>query len=329
MVRWGILGCGSIATHAVAPAIRWSRNGELAAVASRDARTAQEKAARVGAPRAHGSYDELLADAGVDAVYLALPNGLHETWALRVAEAGKHLLCEKSLALDAAGARRIAAAFRARGLRLVEGFMFRHHPQWTVVRELLAEGAVGEVRAVRAGLAGYLASDADHRWSPELGGGALFDVTCYAVNAARLAVGKEPLRVSGVARLHPGGADETTMAVLEFPGGVLASASGSLRAAPAQSVAIAGTRGTIALDAPFIPEWHPVRLRIVATDGAERVVDVQGANHFLHEVEHFASLVEGHTQDPAPAEDGVGNVAACAAIARSVREGRPVDLGAD
>src|SRR5262249_5641352 len=157
----GILGCGTIATNAVAPAIRWSQNGELVAIASRDAATARAKAEAVAAPRAHASYEALLADPSIDAVYIGLPNGIHAEWALRAAEAGKHVLCDKSLTLSSASAVRVARAFRERGLRLVEGFMVRHHPQWEIVRRLLADRAIGEVRSIRAGLAFTSRPDTD------------------------------------------------------------------------------------------------------------------------------------------------------------------------
>jgi xylose dehydrogenase (NAD/NADP) len=325
-VRWGILGCGSIARSAVAPAIRWSSNGELVAVASRDAATARERAEAVAAPRAHASYDALLEDAGVDAVYIGLPNGLHEVWALRAAQAGKHVLCEKSLALSAGGARRMSAAFRARGLRLVEAFMYRHHPQWEIVRRLLAERVIGDVRSLRAGLAGTVKSDGDHRFSPSLGGGALFDVTCYAVDAARMLLGGEPVRVTAqAALLAEGGVDVTTSALLELPGGVLASAHGSLRSAPDQFLTILGSHGRIEVERPFICDWSPTQVRLERADES-RILAVSGANHFLHQVEHFASLVLDASRPMYPAEDGVANVAVCEAIARSYAGGVAVDI---
>lgn len=327
-VRWGIIGCGSIATHAIAPAIRWSHNGELVAVASRDAASARSKAEAIAAPRAHASYEALLADDEIDAVYIGLPNGLHEEWALRAAAAGKHVLCDKSLTLTAASARRIAAAFRERGLRLVEGFMYRHHPQWEIVRHLLADRAIGEVRSIRAGLTGTTRSEADHRFSPSLGGGALFDVTCYAVDAARMLLYAEPLRVTALAtRLHGAahGVDASSSAVLEFPEGVLASVHGSLRSARDQHLSIIGTHGRIDVERPFDPEWAPTQIRL-ERETESRILAVGGANHFLHQMEHFAALVTDRHRPLFPAEDGVGNVTACEAIARSIDEGVTVTL---
>jgi len=317
MVRWGILGCGSIATHAIAPAIGWSRNGTLAAVASRDSGTAEARRARIGAARAHGTYEALLRDPNVDAIYIGLPNGLHASWAIAAAEAGKHVLCEKSLALDAGDALRVASAFRQRGLRLVEAFMYRHHPQWDVVRGLLSSGAIGELRTVRAGLGGFIDAS-DHRWSADLGGGALFDVTCYGLDAIRFLVGSEPLEVVAVRAMRRA-VDEESCVSLAFAGGVLASAWGSLRSAPEQFVTVTGSVGRLEIEKPFVPGWSTVHLRVVR-EGDDRTIAVPGANHYLHMVEHFAALVLDPSRTSFPAEDGEANVALCDAARRAGTE---------
>jgi predicted dehydrogenase len=309
VIRWGILGCGNIARHAIAPAIGWSNNGALAAIASRDVDRAQALASELGAERAHGSYEALLDDPDVDAIYIGLPNGLHERWAIRAAEAGKHVLCEKSLALDLASARRIERAFATRKLRLVEAFMYRHHPQWSVVRAHLP--AIGSVRLLHASLCGT-AAPGDHRWSSELGGGALFDVTCYGVDVARWLIG-EPARVRASAHIE-NGVDVSSQALLEFESGALASISGSLRSAFDQSLVIVGEGGRIEVRKPFIPDWSAAE---IAIDG--RSIEVPGANHFLHEVEHFASLVLDPSKEMAPAESGVANAAVLAAIRDAFR----------
>jgi D-xylose 1-dehydrogenase (NADP+, D-xylono-1,5-lactone-forming) len=321
-VRWGILGCGNIARAAVAPAIKWSSNGTLAAVASRSRDLALRLAVDLGAERAHGSYDALLADSEVDAVYIGLPNGLHAEWCARAAEAGKHVLCEKSLTLDADSARGLVTLFASKKLRLVEAFMYRHHPQWRVVRAALPE--IGPLRFIRASLAGMLERREDHRWSPTLGGGALFDVTCYGVNVARWMAGTEPTRVTALGDLRDG-VDVTSTATLEFPNGVLASVCGSLGSAAEQSLVVVGTKGRIEVTRPFIPDWNATDVAITV-NGTRRVVDIAGANHFLHQVEHFAALVQDPTLPLDPAEDGAANVAVCAAIAQSLREARAVDV---
>jgi D-xylose 1-dehydrogenase (NADP+, D-xylono-1,5-lactone-forming) len=326
-IGWGIIGCGWIGTEAVAPAIQWSNNGWIVAVASRDRAVAEAKAREIGAEKAYASYEAMLADPAVEAVYIGLPNGLHEAWALRCAEAGKHVLCDKSLTMTAASARRMATAFASRGLRLVEGFMYRHHPQWTLVRTFLDEGVIGTVRIVRASFCGRFDKPQDHRWSAALGGGALWDLTCYAVNVVRYVTRAEPVRVGAFADARTDdGVDASTQASLDVEGGVLASVTGSLRAGREQSVVIVGDEGTIEILCPFLPRWAPAPV-IVRREGRvvdERRFDVGGANQFLHQAEHFASLVLHPDRAPWPAENGVHNVAACEAIEKSWRSGLPV-----
>ncbi len=323
-VGWGILGCGNIATHALAPAITWSRNGKLVAIASRSAQTAAAKAQTLGAMRAYGSYEDLLDDPEVHAVYIGLPNGLHAEWAKAAARAGKHVLCDKSLTLDEASARALGRVFDDAGLVLMCGFMVRHHPQWELARRLLAEGAIGRVRSVRAWLAGRLDSPTDHRWSVVLGGGALFDVTCYGVNAARAIVGTEPRIVGARAAWRtsmddpPDRVDESSHALLEFPGGEIAAVYGSLVAEPEQGVVIVGDKGRMTLERPFIPGWDQAPVQVVTSHGNATHM-APGANHFLHQVEHFAAAVNDGQRSLFPAENGVADTIACAAIDHAMR----------
>jgi xylose dehydrogenase (NAD/NADP) len=320
-VRWGIIGCGSIATSAIAPAIHWADRNELLAVASRSQRRADEKAAEVGAPHAYGCYEAVLADSDIDAIYLGVPNGEHARWALAAANAGKHVLCDKSLALTVADARAIAAACLDRDCVLVEGFMVRHHPQWTLARALLDSGKIGQVRHVRAWLRATNDNPADHRWSKKLGGGALFDVTCYPINAARFFIGEEPVRAKAVARWTdpgPDAVDESTDALLEFPSGAVASVHGSLRAPFEQGLVISGEHGRIILDRPFVPHWDPTEVVVDVPSGRE-VHAVGGANHFLHMFEHVAGCLLDREAPLFPAESGVANVEACASVLAAVQ----------
>lgn len=318
-VRWGILGCGSIATSAIVPAIRWAGGSDLVAIASRSLERAKQKCAEVGAPRAYGSYADLLADREIDAVYIGLPNGEHARWAIAAAEAGKHVLCDKSLALDPRDALAARKAFADRRLRLIEGFMVRHHPQWTLVRSLLDADAIGRVRHVRAVLRATLDDPKDHRWSKTLGGGALFDVTCYAINAARLVTREEPARARAFAAFTSTGVDESTDALLQFPSGATASVHGSLRAPFEQSVVVSGDRGRIVVERPFVPHWDPVEVVVEPSGGARRVHAVGGANHFLHMIEHATRCFRDPDFLLFPAEDGTANVAACAMVLDAAR----------
>jgi predicted dehydrogenase len=324
-IGWGILGCGSIATHAIAPAIRWSHNGRLVAVASRAGATAARKARELDVERSYAPYEAMLEDPDIAAIYIGLPNGLHEEWAVRAAMAGKHVLCDKSLTLSEASARRMSALFASKGLRLVEGFMYRHHPQWAIVKQWIAEHAIGEVQLVRASFSGYC-PPGDHRWSPELGGGVLYDVGCYPIDVARFVLGAEPTKIAAIGVEHASTVERAVAATLEFPGGVLASVSASLEAHHEEQLVIVGNRGRIDVDRPFVPGWGSTSLRLTREQGAS-LVEVGGANHFLHQVEHFAHLVQDPAAPSAPAEDGLANAIVCSAVVASRSAGTAVTLG--
>jgi len=322
-VRWGILGCGAIATSAVAPAMRWSRGGELRAVGSRTQERAEARARAVEAPVAYGSYEALLADPEIDAIYIGVPNGEHARWARAAAEAGKHVLCEKSLTFSPDEAQELRTLFAARGLRLVEAFMVRHHPQWARLRALLPEiGAVDHVRAVLRARNGVAT---DHRWSPTLGGGALFDVTCYPVNFARFVYGAEPTRVRATARWKAPGVDASTDALLEFSDGRVASVHGSLDGAAEEGAVVSGAKGRMTIARPFVPGWAPTEI-VVETEAGTSVHAVAGANHYLHMIEHAEALVRDPKLALAPAEDGVDNVAVLAAMSMSARTGGSIAI---
>lgn len=325
-VRWGILGCGSIAQHAICPAIRWSPLSTLIGVASRDPAAAQNKAREVQAPRAYGSYKALLDDPEIDAVYIGLPNGLHEEWTVKAAAAGKHVLCEKSLALTSPAARRMVESCRSHNVLLMEAFMYRHHPQWDHVREVLASGRIGDIVMIRAGLLGDLADTANHRWSARIGGGALYDVTCYGINVARLLYGREPVSATSIAdRFTREGVDRTSSVMLDFGHGKLALATGSLVSFNHQFCDIEGTRGRISIRHPFIPGWE--RTSITVQHGMSvDLIEVNGANHFLHQIEHFCLCVQDRKRSLAPAEDGLANVLVCEAAEQSWLSGKTVEV---
>lgn len=323
-VRWGIIGAGNIAKNAVAPAILQSNNGELLAVSSRSIERANHLKEELGAQRAYGSYAELLADAGIDAVYIGLPNGLHEEWTIASARAGKHVLCEKSLTFTVESGTRMEQACRQARVLLMDAYMYRHHPQWGIVHELLP--AIGEIRSVTTVFTGTLGNEKDHRWSKKLGGGPLYDVTCYGINACRYVLGKEPRLVTALLDdSTPDGVDRVSHVTMLFPGGVPATAVGSLSAAGDQSFRVAGTHGIIHVEKPFIPGHDSVRITLNTGDGLEEHW-ADGANHYLLEVEHFGNCLLNSSQDLAPAETGVHNVAVCEAAWLSWREGRTVAL---
>lgn len=325
-IRWGIIGCGSIATHAIAPAMNWSPLCDLVAIASRDAEKAAAKARETGARRSYGSYAELLADPEIDAVYIGLPNGLHEEWTLKAAKAGKHVLCEKSLSLSSTSVRTMIAACEKAGVRLMEAYMYRHHPQWDVVRGAIKEGKLGEVRLVRAGLCGMLQETGDHRWSATLGGGALYDVTCYAINVSRMIYGREPVSVLAMADTSAREkVDVTSTALLNFGHNRLAVATGSLGTFNSQHCEIEGTRGRITVERPFIPGWEEAAVVIEYGMTRDRV-RVGGANHFLHQLEHFSLCVIDPKRPIGPGEVGLQQQLVNEAVEQSWISGKTVEV---
>ncbi|MFP4322792.1 MAG: Gfo/Idh/MocA family protein, partial [Anaerolineales bacterium] len=223
-IRWGILSTASIARRRVVPALQSSRNGEVVAVASRDADRARAFAAEQDIPRSYGSYEALLGDPNIDAIYIGLPNNLHAEWAMHCAAAGKPTLCEKPLALDAKQAQQMVDAFATRGVPFAEAFMYRFHPQTRRVLELVAEGVLGDLHAINAVFSFRLPPEAAEniRLQASLGGGSLMDVGCYCVNLMRLATGAEPEAVTAQALIgKTSGVDERFTGTLRFPGGVL------------------------------------------------------------------------------------------------------------
>lgn len=325
-IRWGIIGCGMIATHAICPAIRWSPMTRLVGVASRDSETAQRKMRETQAERPYGSYQELLADPEIQAVFIGTPNGLHEEWTIKAAEAGKHVLCGKSLALNSAAAGRMVDACREAGVLLMEAYMYRHHPQWDTVRAILREGRIGEIRLIRAGLCGPLHNTGDHRWSGTLGGGALYDVTCYAANVARMLYGCEPISVSAHADAStPDKVDRTSAAILDFDYGRMALISGSLASFNNQYCEIEGTYGRITIEHPFIPGWEGTSIYLQYGMNGETIT-IPGANHFLHQIEHFSLCLIDPARPLAPAENGLLQVLVNETIEQAWLSGKVVEV---
>ncbi|MCC6546568.1 Gfo/Idh/MocA family oxidoreductase [Candidatus Sumerlaeota bacterium] len=327
-VRWGIIGLGNIGRHAIVPAIRNAENSELVAIASRDSERARKLADELQVPLAFASYEELLR-ADIDAVYIGLPNGLHEEWTIACANAGKHILCEKALTFTEASAKRMADACEGNGVLLQEAFMYRHHPQWHVVHQIIREGKLGRVVSLTMMLSGNLekSNPADHRWSATLGGGALFDVTCYGIDISRYMLGEEPVSVSATADLTtPDGVDRSTVVTMMFPGGVIAVAIGSLASHGNQFAKIIGTDGTLDIPRPVIPNRDPAPL-ILRRDGhPEETITASGADHFQKQVENFSRAIATSDKPCFPGEDGLGNCRVYEAVVKSFRSGHKILL---
>jgi predicted dehydrogenase len=287
-VRWGILGCARIAERALIPAIRSARNGELFGIASRDASRAAAWAEKHGFQKSYGNYAALLADPEVDAVYIPLPNHLHAPWTIATARAGKHVLCEKPLALNAAEVRAMAGAAEKHGVALLEAFMYRFHPQFTKALALIRAGRIGEVRLVRSAFTFLnVGHDENYRWNPQMGGGALYDVGCYPVNAARTILEAEPVSVFARAGLDPRRrVDITTALLLEFPGRRFALCDAGF-AAPFQSrLEVVGTEGRLTLSRAFSAKHFDVVIEVIRGDKV-RSIRVPATDHYRIMVEHF------------------------------------------
>ncbi len=311
MLQLGILSTAAIAAHHVVPAVSGAGRAEVTAVGSRDLSRAEAFARRLGIPRAHGSYDALLADDGVDAVYIGLPNHLHRDWTRRAAEAGKHVLCEKPLGLDEAEVAEMIAACDQAGVVLMEAFMYRTHPSWVRAIELVRSGRLGELRDVQSTFS-YFNDDPDNiRNQVQAGGGALYDIGCYGINSAMLIMDGEPDHVSGMMTVDEAtGVDVLTSGLLGF-GHRQATFTCATRVESDQRVDIYGSDARLRVEIPFnIPADRPTRLLLAAggsppTDPAIEEIVVPPANQYTTQVDGFAEAVLDGAALPVPHADSL------------------------
>jgi predicted dehydrogenase len=311
-LRWGILGCARIARRGLIPGILASGTGSLRALASRDPATAKAWAAEFGVPRSQGSYQAILDDPEIDAVYIPLPNDQHRPWVLAAADAGKHILCEKPLALESRESYAMVEHCRQRGVLLMEAFMWRHQPRTLELRKLIGGGAIGELRLIRSSFS-FPIESTDWRLDRSRGGGALWDVGCYGVNTARLFAGSDPVRSHSISRVGPTGVDLSFTALLEFPGGVQAAIDCSFEQPFRCTYELVGTRGVIEVPNAYLPPADrppTARLRTIGSGsdsdaGSDPVatLEFESTNQYAAMVDAFArSVSAGRLVDPA--EDG-------------------------
>jgi predicted dehydrogenase len=316
-LRWGVLSTAKIAREKWIPGVRRAprQRGEVVAIASRDEAAAETVARDLAIPRAHGSYEALLADPEIDAVYIPLPNHLHREWAIAAARAGKHILCEKPLALTAAEAQEIVDAAAAAGVVLMEAFMYRLHPSWVAVRELLAAGRIGRLQTVQSWFSYFNDDPRNIRNIAAAGGGALMDIGCYTSNLSRMLFGAEPERVeAAIVRDPDQEIDVLTSALLVFPGGGTASFTVSTRSETDQRVHVYGTEGHISVGIPFnIPPDRPTH--IFVTHGGEPPVapaverlTFETADPYGVEADAFADAVLDGAPPPIAAQDAIANM---------------------
>jgi xylose dehydrogenase (NAD/NADP) len=333
-LRWGVLGAAGIAKIAVVPAIQGSRNGFVAALASRKPKDAADWAKSAGIGRVVGSYDELLADPQIDAIYIPLPNSLHAEWTEKAAAAGKAVLCEKPLALSAQEAARAAKACATRNVPLMEGFMYRFHPQHRRVLQLVKDNTIGELREVHAHLSVDLMSPTDPanvRFIPELGGGSRLDMGCYSVSVARMAFGEEPLQVRAWSQIDSQtGVDVTNAAILEFAKGRFAMVSCSFTENGQGFYRLIGRSGMIDVPRAIIPGLgdraaETLVIRIDA-NGRRHQEEFAPANQYRLMAEAFADAVLKGEPVPVPSSDSIANMRVLDAIAASAKDGREVRI---
>ena len=326
-VRWGVLGAANIAVAKVIPAMMRSTRSRVVAIASRDQSKAAAAAKTLGIPRAHGSYEALLADPEVDAVYNPLPNHLHVPWSIRAAQAGKHVLCEKPIALSAAQAEELRTARDRTGVLIGEAFMVRAHPQWLEARRLVESGSIGPLRLVSGHFSYYRRDPHDIRSRPEFGGGALMDIGCYPITISRWMFAAEPIEVIAQIERDPEfGVDRLASALLRFAAGqAVFACSGQL--VPFQRMELFGTTGRIQVEIPFnAPPDRPCR--IVVDDGSAlgglsaKPIEFPTVDQYTLQADRFSDAIRGRGTIPVSIDDAVGNMAVIDALFRSADSGR-------
>ena len=326
-IRWGVLGTALIGIQKVIPAMQRGRDSQVMAIASRDLRKARKVARALGIPKAYGSYDELLADPEIDAVYNPLPNHLHVPWSVRAAEAGKHVLCEKPIGLNVGEAKKLLEARDRTGVKIGEAFMVRTHPQWLKALDLVRAGRIGDVRSI-VGFFSYSNSDpANIRNVLEYGGGGLMDIGCYPIFTSRLVFGAEPRRVLGLVERDPTmKVDRLTSAILDYPSGHCIFTCGT-QMAPYQRMQILGTRCRIEIEIPFnAPPNRPCR--VLRDDGRDvagsriKTYKVPKCDQYTAQGDLFSRAIRSDGEVPVPLESSIRNMAAIDAIFRSAESGR-------
>lgn len=328
-VHWGILGCANIARRAVIPGISASETGVVSAIASRGSEKAKQFAEELKIPTAYGSYEELLADPTIDAVYIPLPNHLHKEWTIRAAEAGKHVLCEKPLALDAMEATKMVASCDKAGVVFAEAFMYRYHPRYTMIRDVISSGEIGDIRGIHGTFTFNNARDKGNvRYKQEWGGGSLYDVGVYPISAARMILGEEPQAATVHALFSKEHDDVDMMAsgILEFANGVALTFDCGMWAAFRNTLEIIGTDGRIEVPSAFITEQNEADNFYVFTNDGRKDVEVPRLNQYALQADAIGRSILTGEPLPFPATDAIENMKVLDACLTSARERRRVEI---
>jgi len=321
-LRWGVLSTANIGVKHVIPGMQSGEHCEMVGIASRDLDRARMVAAELGMPRTYGSYEELLADDEIEAVYIPLPNHLHVPWSIRALQAGKHVLCEKPIGLSAEEAERLVAiSIRHPHLKVMEAFMYRHHPQWQRARQLVRGGAIGDLKTIQAFFSYYNDDPTNIRNKAGIGGGGLMDIGCYCISLSRFIFNAEPQRVLGIMEYDPDfGTDRLASAIMDFGVG-MATWTCATQLAAYQRVAIVGTEGGIEIEIPFNPpQGHACRIWHQRGEKLNEII-FDPADHYQIQGDLFSLAVLDDADVPTPLRDAVANMRAIEAVARSARLG--------
>jgi len=323
ILNWGLLSTARINRALIQP-LQVSKRNELLAVASRSQETADAYAKEQKIPHAYGSYESLLADPDVDVIYNSLPNNLHAEWTIKAVEAGKHVLCEKPLALTVDEVDSIHAAARQHGRIVAEGFMYRHHPQTLKVQEIVKSGSLGMLKIIRGSFSFVLTREVDVRLNPDLGGGSIWDLGCYPISYARTIVGEEPFEVFGWQVTGETGIDETFVGQMRFGHDIHGQFDSSFAIPVHSFMEIVGSEGTLNIPRPFKPG---VEEKIYLTRGDQiETVKIKGQELYIGEVEDMADAILLGRDSRVSLEDSRANVAVITALLESARAGIPVRL---
>jgi predicted dehydrogenase len=323
-VKWGVLGAASIAVRKVIPGMQRGEWCEVTAIASRDKKKAEEAAGKLGIPKACGSYEELLRDGEVEAIYNPLPNHLHVPWSIKAAEAGKHVLCEKPISVNVAEAQKLLAARERTGVKIGEAFMVKTHPQWLRAREIIRSGAIGELRSAICIFSYFNRNPANVRHKVEWGGGGLLDIGCYPITMSRFIFGEEPVRVAGALERDPDfGTDRLASAILEFSSGQQSVFSCGTQTAFYQRMHFLGTAGRVEIEIPWnAPNDRPCRIFVGDVMGAVKEEEFPVVDQYMIQGDEFSRAIRGEREVPVPLEDAIGNMAVIEAVFRAAESGR-------
>lgn len=326
-VRWGVLGVASIATRKVIPGMQKGAWSEISAIASRDLQKAKDASHELGIPKSYGSYEELLADPEIEAIYNPLPNHLHVPWSVKAAEARKHVLCEKPIGLNTAEALELLGVRERTGVKIGEAFMVKTHPQWLRVRELVQNGSIGQLKAIITVFSYFNRDPQNVRHKPEWGGGGLFDIGSYPITLSRWLFDEEPKRVTGALELDPDfGTDRLASGVMEFSTGQSVFACGT-QTNYFQRMEILGTTGRLAVEIPFnAPNNQPTHITVAdgmaLYGGKVDIEEIPACDQYTIQGDAFSCAIRENTQVPVPLEDAFGNMKVIDAIFRSATSGK-------